>query len=188
MGARGAADGGAPVTTPTRHRETLPDPATLAPLRDTLTRDAAAQARALVAAARDEARRTETGARTEADALLEGARRAGERDGAALAAADRAAAARRARAELLRARREVFDEIRARARGEVARLLADPAVRDDLAAALRSRLGARAQVSPTGDGGLRATTPDGRTVEASVAALVDDAVARLDLDLLWDPS
>lgn len=167
---------------------TAPGPATADPLRPLHA--------ALLATARDDAERTvraaETAAverlaegRTRADGLLAEARARGEAEAATMVAAEAAAAQRAARRVVLTAQREVYDRLRTAAGAAVRDLLADDASRARLAAMLRSRLGGDAEVVPTPDGGLRATAPDGRAVDASVVTLVDLALDTLDGEALW---
>ena len=68
----------------------------------------------------------------------------------------------------------------------VGSLREDPATRTRLEAVVRRRLGdPDATVVPPPDGGLVGETADGRRVDASVAALVDAALAETDLEQLW---
>ena len=78
-----------------------------------------------------------------------------------------------------------YDELRADARSAVRELLADPGREQRLVALVRDRLGPDAQVRPHPSGGVVGQAPDGRRVDASVDALVEQALAGIDLDPLW---
>ncbi len=167
---------------------TAPGPATAEPLRPLRA--------ALLATARDDAERSVRAAeaaagdrvaeaRTRADALLAEARARGAAEAATMVATEAAAAQRAARRVVLTAQREVYERLRKAGGAAVRDLLTDDDTRTRLAATLRSRLGGDAEVAATPDGGLRATAPDGRAVDASVATLVDLALDTLDGEALW---
>jgi vacuolar-type H+-ATPase subunit E/Vma4 len=160
-------------------------PAGLDPLREALLRAARAEATRLVADADAEADATLARARAEVDARLEQARARGRAEGAERLEASAAVDRRASRERLLRAQGRVHAELVGRARSLVAELLADPARRRGLEARLRSQLGPGAVVEATEDGGLLGWDASGRTVDASVATLVADALADLDLTDLW---
>lgn len=160
-------------------------PAALEPLREVLVRRAEAAADRLRAAAEGEARAATDAAQQQAAALLAHARADGEADAALRQAEDRARARREARGIVLAAQRAVYDELCSRARTQVRELLADPDRQRRLVALVRTRLGQDAQVLPHPSGGVVGELPDGRRVDASVDALVERALAGLDLDLLW---
>lgn len=162
--------------------------AALDPLREALNYRAHAEAEHIRTAAEQDGQRVVTEARSRAETLLEGARETGRADAAALLAEERAGARRAARAIILEAKRDSYEEVRRRARLAVAQLLAEPRRRSRLAAALQARLGGDAVVRDHPDGGLVAEAPGGRRIDASVAALVDRAVADLDLEQLWAAS
>ena len=89
---------------------------------------------------------------------------------------------------MLGAQRAAYDELREQARGggaRAARLIRRG--RPVSTAIARGRLGDHAVVREQPGGGLVAETSDGRRVDASVHALVDSAVADLDLEQLWAP-
>lgn len=159
--------------------------AALEPLRAALIARARAEAGRVRAAAAEDGRQVLAGARDEAAALVADARAQGEADAAALLAVERSHARRVARGAVLAAQRAVYDELRERARIAVRALLADPDRRARLATVVRGRLGDHAVVRDRPDGGLVAESPDGRGVDASVEALVDSALADLDLEQLW---
>jgi vacuolar-type H+-ATPase subunit E/Vma4 len=159
----------------------------LEPLRQALLAGAAAEADRLRGDARREGAQAVAQARAEAEAVLEAARAKGESDGAELLAAEQTAAHRAARAAVLLAQHTAYEELRRRALEAVGKLLQEPERRSLLAALLRDRLGGVATVSDTADGGLFAQAPDGRSIDSSVSALVDSALAGLHLEQLWTP-
>lgn len=159
--------------------------ADLEPLRAVLLRRAEAAADALRAAADREAGAATDAAQQQAAAALARARADGEADAAQRQAEDRARARREARGIVLAAQRAVYDELRTRARAAVRELLADPDAQRQLTALVRTRLGQDAQVRPQPSGGVVGELPDGRRVDASVDALVEQALAGLDLAPLW---
>ena len=160
-------------------------PRGLDPLREALLRAARAESARLVADADADAATTLAQARAQVDARLEEARARGRAEAAERLEATAAAERRASRERLLRAQGRVHEELVGRARAAVAGLLTDPARRRGLEARLRSQLGAGAVVETTADGGLVGWDRTGRTVDASVAALVEDALADLDLTDLW---
>lgn len=157
----------------------------LAPLRVALVARAHGQADAMVESARAAGEAALADAVARADAVLSEARRQGEVDGADLLAAEQAAARRAARSVLLGARRAVYDELVRQARHTVREVLDRPGSRGRLETAVRRRLGGVAEVTDTPDGGLLARSADGRTIDASVSALADRALAAMDLEGLW---
>ena len=157
----------------------------LEPLRAALLARARAEANLVREAAEHDASQVLAAARAEAEALLADARGRGAADAAALDAVEEARRRRAARGVVLGAQRAAYDELRRRSCAAVATLLADPARRAYLADGLRGRLGDRAIVRDQPDGGVVAQTPDGRSIDASVVALVDGALAELDLEQLW---
>ncbi len=161
--------------------------AALEPLRAALIARALAEAAEERASADEDGQRALAAAQQQADAVLADARAQGERDAAALLAAERARSHRSARGIVLGAQRAAYDELREQARAAVRDLLADPARRARLEAIARGRLGDHAVAHEQPGGGLVAETSDGRRVDASVHALVDSAVANLDLEQLWAP-
>lgn len=157
----------------------------LEPLRRALLADAHAEADQMLRAAEEAGRKAVAAAEEEVAAMLNRAWAEGEADGVALRSADRARARSVARTGLLAARRGAYEELRRSARAAVRELLGEPGKREQLAEALCGRLGGRAQVSEADDGGLLVRAPDGRSIDASVAALVDGALTTLDLEQLW---
>lgn len=157
----------------------------LAPLQAALVTRARAEAGAMVSAAEAEGQAALATAQAQADTLLADARRQGEADGADVLAAERAAARRAARSGLLAAQRGVYDELVRQARHTVRTLLDQPGNRSRLESALRRRLGDSVEVVGAPDGGLLARAADGRTIDASVAAVADSALDTVDLEELW---
>lgn len=157
----------------------------LEPLTDALLARAQADADGARAAAEHEAQQVVATATSRAEALLTHAQALGEADAAGLLAADRATSRRAARAVVLSAQRAAYDELRRRSRAAVAGLLADPERHRRLAVTVRDRLGEGATVRDHPAGGVVATSPDGRHIDASVDALVEAALAGIDLRQLW---
>jgi hypothetical protein len=157
----------------------------LEPLRTALLDRARARADHIRRAADADGRRVLDAATAEANALLAAARAEGAADAAALLRIEATRSRHEIRGILLTAQRSAYDELRGHARLAVRTLLADPAIRAQLVAMIRRRLGDRATIHDAPDGGLLAQAPDGRSVDASVAALVDRAVAGLHPEQLW---
>jgi len=157
----------------------------LEPVRDALVERTRAASADLVAAAASDARARMAAGRAEAGSLLDAAREAGRREAAERLREERADAEQWARSRVLSARRALFDQLRERSCAALRDLLADPWHRAALRAIARRELGPDAAIADTEDGGITATTPAGRHLDASVGALVDAALARLDLEALW---
>jgi vacuolar-type H+-ATPase subunit E/Vma4 len=161
----------------------------LEPLRASLLAQARAEAAALLDAAGREAGQRRAAARTDAESLLR--RAAAEREAAAAAARARSRlrARRDARAIVLRARREAYEELRAAAQTAAAGLCAQPGyprLRERLAAAAREQLGPDAEVTEPAGGGVLARAGE-RLVDCSLPTLVERCLAGLgpDLEELW---
>jgi vacuolar-type H+-ATPase subunit E/Vma4 len=145
--------------------------------------------RALLSAARRDAEQIRTQARTDADRVrADAAARAGAvRDeararGAAAAermiAAERASARRAARATVLRAQRESYDDLRAASRAAVARLVHDPtypSLRAGMVRAVRRALGPDVAVTDHPDGGVIGVG-DHRRIDYALDDLADRAL------------
>jgi vacuolar-type H+-ATPase subunit E/Vma4 len=159
----------------------------LEPVGQALLASAREQAERIGADAADEGRRILQAARAQAAGLLAAAREQGEAEAAALAALERSRSRGAARTVVLAAQRAAFEELRERARAEVRALLADPEQHQRLVAVVTGRLGGQATVHDRLGGGVVAETADGRLVDAGVDALVDRAMAGLDLGDLWAP-
>ena len=162
-----------------------PAPPGLAPLVADLLDRARRDASQLESAAEAEGRAVLADTQLTVETQLHAARQRGAAEGAAQVAAQVSAARRRARARVLAAQSELYGDIRQAARDAVRALLEEDGNMGRLAALLRARLGGSAELTATLDGGLLATAPDGRTVDASVTSLADSAVEQLDLGELW---
>ena len=162
------------------------DPTALAlePLRAALLARATTEADRLRADAEAEARRRVDAARREAGQLVADARTRGAVEAGWILAAEDASARRAARAVVLTAQREAWEHLREESRAAVRALLRDPAVRARLAARLTERLPG-ATIHDLADGGLSAQTTDGRSVDASVEALVERALPVIEGERLW---
>lgn len=156
----------------------------LEPLRASLLAHASVEADLLRADAEADARRRLDAARREAEQLVADARARGEADAGWILAEEETSARRAARAVVLTAQREAWERLRRESETAVRALLRDPAVRDGLATRLRSRLPG-ATIVDLPDGGLSARTADGRSVDASVEALVDRALPLIEGERLW---
>lgn len=157
----------------------------LEPLRSALLAHARAEAeRTRERAAQDAAALLES-ARAEVEAQVSDARRQGEADGRALLRGERARLERLNRTAVLGAQRRAYEELVERATDAVRSVLTDPVARRRLEERVRERLGPDAVIVESGDGGVRASTADGTAVDASVRALVENAVHGLDLEELW---
>jgi vacuolar-type H+-ATPase subunit E/Vma4 len=161
-----------------------PTRAALEPLRAALLAQAAAEADRIRADAEAEARRRVDAARREAGQLVADARARGAAEAGWILAAEEASARRAARAVVLTAQREAWEHLREESCAAVRALLRDPAVRARLAARLTERLPG-ATVHDLVDGGLAAETPDGRSIDASVEALVAQALPVIEGERLW---
>jgi len=155
----------------------------LGPLRD----DALAQARADAAAALAEADSRAAAAlaatRERGDELVRRARADGAAAAAIAGAHDEAQARRTARALVLAAERELYEELCRRADEEVFALRDGDAYRtllEELSATARRQLGAgaRLDVDPDGLGGVRGSS-NGRSVDYTLPSIVDRALERL---------
>ena len=158
----------------------------LEPLRAALLTRARAEAARIQAAADTDAQQIVAAAREQAAKVLAQARTDGEAQAAALLATEAALSRQAARGLVLGAQRDMYDDLRARARSAVRDLLDDLDRRAQLAATLRSRLGTQALIRDHPDGGLLAETDDGRSIDASIGALVDAVINAKDLEQLWD--
>lgn len=128
-------------------------------------------------------------ARREAASILEEAQDRGRADGAAIAAANRARSRRAARAIVLRAQREAYDELRRRGRSAVGALRQAPdyiQIRRRLARLAQARAGLDGTVDHHPEGGVVAEAP-GRRVDCSLLAMADRAFEALGAEVedLW---
>ena len=152
----------------------------LAPLAAALRDRARAAAAELLAQADADAQAVLAAAQQEAEALLAEARAKGAEDGAAVMAAQRAGAQRRAHGVLLAAQLTAHDDLRVAAREAVGALRDDPdysIMLDGLRTRARDDLGADASITELAGGGIVAESGP-RRVEYSLQALADDLVDR----------
>ena len=159
----------------------------LEPLRAALLARATAEAAQVRADAEEDARRRLDDARHEADRLVADARERGAADAGWVLAVEETTLRRSARGVVLAAQRDAWERLRRESRVAVRVLLQEPEVRDGLAELLRTRLPG-CSVRDTEDGGLVAETDDGRSVDASVEALVDRVLPGMDGERLWSPT
>ncbi|MGC9669782.1 V-type ATP synthase subunit E family protein [Planosporangium sp. 12N6] len=149
----------------------------LAPVREALLAAARADADQIVAAAEADADAVLAAARDQAARILGQARQEGLADAAALVAADRSRARRRARVTVLRARREAYEVLRSATRAAAARLRDEPEypeLRARLVAAARRALGPDARVQEAEGGGIVAESP-GHRLDLSLSGFADRA-------------
>jgi vacuolar-type H+-ATPase subunit E/Vma4 len=149
----------------------------LAPVRAALLDNARAEAARIEAAAVAAAEAKLAAAREEAERILAQAREQGAADAAAVLAADRARARRRARAVLLAARREGYEALRAAVREAVYAWRDDPGypqLRTGLARAARRALGPGTRVRDAADGGVIGYQ-GGRRLDVSLTGFADRA-------------
>jgi vacuolar-type H+-ATPase subunit E/Vma4 len=163
--------------------------AALRPLRHELLRRAAADADRRTAAARADATRTVAQAQAEAADLLAAARMRGGAQARADLAADRAAAGRSRRADILDLQYQAYEQLRAAGRAAVRGLRADPGyaeIRQSLSRLATTLLGPDATLVEDPDGGIVATA-GGRRLDLTLAAIADRALEAVapDMDGLW---
>jgi vacuolar-type H+-ATPase subunit E/Vma4 len=156
------------------------DPATeLDPVRRALLDDAAVEVASVVAAAEADAQALVDEAQTEVEHAVDRARRRAASSAAAAAEQQLTAARRRARAELFRARSEVWNEVVDRVRIAADRLPDDPrypALEAHLVELARAQLGEDAVIERDPAGGFVAGA-GGRRVDYRMPAIADRAVA-----------
>ncbi|WP_433604148.1 V-type ATP synthase subunit E family protein [Prescottella agglutinans] len=161
----------------------------LDPVRRALTDRARSDAARIRAAARADAEEAIARAEAEARARLDRARAEGIRDGELVVATERVRAHRRARAVVLAAQREVYDELRTHVRAAAAAARNDstyPALRDRLVRRARDLLGPRAEIRELPDGGIEGEV-GGRRLFWSLADLAERRLAGAGDDIvgLW---
>lgn len=167
----------------------LVDP--LAPVREKLLAHARADAERVLADADADAAATVAAARSEANAILEAARAEGESDAAVVLSAKRARDRRQARAIVLAAEREAYDELRSRVVQALSAIRDDPGYgrwRDRLTEHARRVLGADAAVSEAPEGGVLAES-NGRRAAYTLVGLGDQVIEGMGADIegLWSP-
>ena len=155
----------------------------LGPLREATLAQAHADGEAALADADRRAAATLAAAQEQGEELLRRARADGAAAAAILGAHDEAQAHRTARALVLAAERELYDELCRRADEEVFALRGGEAYRallDELSTAARRQLGAgtRLDVDPDGLGGVRGSI-NGRSVDYTLPSVVQRALERL---------
>jgi vacuolar-type H+-ATPase subunit E/Vma4 len=163
----------------------------LDPLRRAILEQAQAEADRIRAGAAERAERTVSAAEREGAALAERARADGAALGRLRGARELAAGRRNARTYVLQAERDLYDELRGRAREAVLGLRSDPvypALLEALAAAARRQLGedVELEIDCPQAGGVRASVA-GRSVDYSLTTLADRCLARLGdrIEELW---
>ena len=159
--------------------------AALEPVRAALLAQARSEGDRLRAAAQHDAAAAIATAGGQADAIVAAAHQDGVRAATARLRLDRARVQRDCRRLVLVAQRQVYDDIVEQARVRVRALLATGPTHEQLAAQILQRLGPGAAVHPCPEGGLIGQAADGSIVDASDLALVDQAIASLDLEPLW---
>ena len=163
----------------------------LAPVRAALLRRDREDAAGITAEARRQAEAALARARSEASAQLASAREAGRAQAVPLAAALRSRGRRGARAAVLNAQHDAYEELRAQVRASVASLRGKPGY-DLLVKRLREDAGRAAgpgaTVSEAPGGGVIARAP-GIVVDCSLSRLADAAVDALggQVTRLWAP-
>jgi len=162
--------------------------AALDPVRAALLADARRDAARLLAAADGEVEAIRRRTADECDRIRRDARARGEAEAQETLETERAHARRRGRAVVLRARGDVYQELRGRVR-EAARALHEtadyPALHARLAEKARAVVGADAQVTETPDGVV--AEAHGHRAVLSLTAVAEDVLERMgpDLERLW---
>lgn len=122
---------------------------------------------------------------TQAADVVAAARAEGTRAAAATLAAERSAARARGRALVLGAQCDVHQQLRDAAVVAVRALLREPGQLDHLAAVIRARLGDPVELRDVPGGGIAGLAATGARMTISAEALVDQALAAMDLEGLW---
>ena len=151
--------------------------ATTEPLHDALLEQAHADAARILARAEERAAHIAAAAEERAASILADARAEGAGAASLEGGREQAAARRRARALVLAAQRQIWDELRAAARSAV-REAADEALLERLAQTARRQLGGDAVIERDAAGGLRASAGV-RRVDYTLEPLVDRCLALL---------
>lgn len=163
----------------------------LTPVREQLLAHARADAERVLADSDADVAATLAAARSEANAILEAARAEGESDAAVLLSAKRARDRRQARALVLGAQREAYDNLRSQVMRALSAIRDDPGYarwRDRLTEQARHLLGPEAVVSEAPEGGVLAEA-NGRRVAYTLAGLADQVIEEMGADIegLWSP-
>jgi vacuolar-type H+-ATPase subunit H len=166
-------------------------PAALAPVRAALLARARRDAEDRLARADEDVAGQLADARAEAARITAEARAQGERDAAVVLSAERTRARRQARAVVLHAQRDAYEELRRRCRAAARGLVGGAGHRDRLdrlRAIARADLGAQALLEEHPDGGVTAAVP-GRRAHYTPDALADLALDALggQVQGLWTP-
>ena len=145
----------------------------------------------MVAEADADADATLAAAQREADVIRCAARAEGESDAAAVLAAERARVRRQARAVVLAAQREAYDELRSQVVLALSAVRDDPGYgpwRDRLVEHVRRVLGTDAVVSEPAEGGVLAEA-NGRRALYTLVGLADRVIDSMGADIegLWSP-
>lgn len=161
----------------------------LRPVIEALATRARADAARLLAEVDQEGAAIIARAQAEADAIRAEARAQGEADAVGVLVTERARARRQARATLLAAQRETYDELCARVTRGLPALRSDPAYaawRDRSHEDVRALLGPDAVVSEHPEGGVLGEVA-GRRIACTLAGLADRALDALgsDVEGLW---
>jgi vacuolar-type H+-ATPase subunit E/Vma4 len=162
----------------------------LAPLRDALLTESRAAAEATLRDARARAGEQVGEAQAEAEALAARAREAAEAVARASAARRAAAARQEARSLVLAARRRAYEELREAVLARVAHLRDEEgyaALLERLEADVRERLGPGTEIELDDQRGGIGAHNGSRTIDASLAALAESALAGLgpEIETLW---
>lgn len=161
----------------------------LAPVREELLAHARADAERVLAESDADAAATLAAARSEANAILEAARAEGESDAAVVLSAKRARLRRQARALVLVAQREAYDNLRSQVIEALSAIRDDPGYarwRDRLTEQARRVLGPEAVVSEAPEGGVLAEA-NGRRVVYTLVGLADRVIEEMGAEVegLW---
>jgi hypothetical protein len=175
------------VTSTVQRNQETAERAALAPVRAALLRRAREQAAEITSEARRQAAGAVDRAHSDAASQVTHARETGRAQAAPLAAALHAQGRRGARATLLGAQREAYEELRRRVRTSVASLRGGPGY-DLLLERLRydagQAAGPRAVLTEAPAGGIIARAP-GIVVDCSLPRLADAAVEALGDQVAW---
>ncbi|MET7425931.1 hypothetical protein [Dactylosporangium sp. NPDC005555] len=157
----------------------------LEPVREAILRRARAEADAVRRDADRAAVALLGDARAEAERVLLEARTNGTADADILTAVERTRTRRTARAVLLRAQREIYDELRGRVVAALCTALEGPRGRAALRATITRTLGPQATITPAPGGGLTGTRGN-LEIDCSIQRLAEHALATTkELGRVW---